>query len=79
VNLRGREQASNTKNMAIFQEFSRPLRTNANAYRAEREGFEPTVRDFRLRCARLVRPKMPPHANSVAILKEIDPKAVFSN
>jgi hypothetical protein len=24
-------------------------------------------------------PKMPPHANSVAILKEIDPKAVFSN
>jgi hypothetical protein len=52
---------------------------NLKDYLAERVGFEPTVRDFRLRCARLAPPKMPPHANSVAILKEIDPKAVFSN
>jgi hypothetical protein len=37
---------------------------------AERVGFEPTVRDFRLRWAPLAPPKMPPHANSEAILNE---------
>ncbi len=43
ANARGREYASNAKNMAIFPGVERRPRTKANIGVAEREGFEPPI------------------------------------